>query len=104
MSKAFMWLKNGLALAAMLCLGFWLGSGRPVHAYDDGSGQGVQFQLVGGNLADSLLVYQPTTKTIYVYRSATQGNDALQCSYKFQMEGPGAVIRRIPCAMQHLNP
>lgn len=104
MSKAFVWLKNGFAVVGVLCLGFWLGSARQVHAYDDGSGQGVQFQLLGGNLTDSLLVYQPNTKTVYVYRGATQGNDALQCTYKFQMTHPGDVIGRIPCGMQKLIP
>jgi hypothetical protein len=65
---------------------------------------GVQFQLDGINPSSSLLVYQPETRTIYVYQGATTGNSNVQCSYKFQMTRPGEVIRRVPCPIPKLNP
>jgi hypothetical protein len=94
-----------LALVGVLAVGFWLGAGRTVKAssYQSGGGD-VEFQLTGINPTSSLLVYQPGTKTVYVYQGATTGNSALQCSFMFQLDKPGNVIRRIPCAVQQLNP
>ena len=105
MEKVWEWTKNGLALVGVLALGFWLGSGRTVNASSYPSGGGdVEFQLTGINETSSLLVYQPGTKTVYVYQGATTGNALLQCSFMFQLDRPGNVIRRIPCAVQQLNP
>ncbi|MGA7859557.1 MAG: hypothetical protein WCA11_16600 [Terracidiphilus sp.] len=104
MQKALGWARNGLALVGMLALGFWLGAGRTVKASSYENGGNVEFQLAGVNETSSLLVYQPSTKTVYVYRGATQGNSALQCSYKFQMETPGGVIQRVPCPVQTAIP
>jgi hypothetical protein len=105
MEKVWEWTRNGLAILGVLALGFWLGSGRTVNAstYQSSTGD-VEFQLTGINPTSSLLVYQPGTKTVYVYQGATTGNDALQCSFMFQLNKPGQVIRRIPCAVQQLNP
>ena len=105
MSKVWIWMKNGLALFGALALGFWLGSGRSVSAssYESG-GMGVQFQLAGVNETSALLVYQPDTKTVYVYQGATLGNSNLQCSYMFRLTRPGEVIHRVPCAVPELNP
>jgi len=105
MGKVWEWTKNGLALAGVLALGFWLGAGRTVIASSNqSSGGDVEFQLTGISPTSSLLVYQPGTKTVYVYQAATTGNAALQCSFMFQLEKPGNVIRRIPCAVQQLIP
>ena len=105
MEKAWGWAKKGFALIGVLALGFWLGSARSVRASSEESGgMGVQFQLAGVNETSSLLVYQPETKTVYVYQGATQGNSNLQCSFMFRMTRPGEVIRRVPCAVPRLNP
>ena len=105
MEKAWEWTRNGLAILGVLAAGFWLGAGRTVNAssYQSGGGD-VEFQLTGINETSSLLVYQPGTKTVYVYQGATTGNAALQCSFMFQLDKPGNVIRRIPCEVQRLNP
>ncbi|MGA2206218.1 MAG: hypothetical protein ABSG10_05760 [Terracidiphilus sp.] len=105
MEKVWGWGRNGLALVGILALGFWLGEDRTVRAssYDSGGGN-VEFQLTGINPTSSLLVYQPGTKTVYVYQGATTGNAALQCSFMFQLNKPGNVIRRNPCAVQQLIP
>jgi hypothetical protein len=103
MEKAWGWAKNGLALGGVLALGFWLGSGRAVKASSYSSGD-VEFQLTGISPTSSLLVYQPGTKTVYVYQGATTGNASLQCSFMFQLDRPGNVIRRIPCDVSKLNP
>lgn len=104
MDKIIVWARNGLAVVGILALGFWLGSGRTVHAASYESGQGVQFQLAGLDHSSSLLVYHPQTKTVYVYQGAMLGNSALQCTYMFQMDRPGDAIRRVPCAVQRLIP
>ena len=105
MEKAWWWLRSGLALVGVLALGFWLGAGRTVNAssYESG-GTGVQFQLTGINPTSSRLVYQPETRTVYVYQGATTGNSAMQCSFMFQFEKPDGVIRRIPCPASSLIP
>lgn len=104
MEEGWAWLKNGLAFVGVMALGFWLGAGRAVNASSDSSGQGVQFQLTGLDHSSSLLVYHPGTKTVYIYQDAMQGNSALQCTYMFQMDRPGDVIRRVPCGVQKLIP
>ena len=105
MSKLSKCVRNGSAILALLMLGYWLGAGSPVKASNNGDyGGDVQFQLTTFNETSSLLVYQPATKTVYVYRGATVGNSAVQCSYKFQMDRPGGVIQRVSCPVQSLNP
>jgi hypothetical protein len=93
-------LRDLLAVIGVLAFGCWLGSGHGVHA----SGDDVQFQLQGINEASSLLVYQPSTKTVYVYRGAMAGNSALQCNFKFELTKPDGVIRRQNCDVQSLLP
>jgi hypothetical protein len=90
------WVRNLLALAGVLALGFWLGSSKPVKAANS-SGSDVEFQLTGVNESSSLLVYQPGTKTVYVYRGATAGNSVVQCSFKYLLGAPGAAIQRVNC-------
>ncbi len=104
MRRLWEWMRNGLAFGAVLALGFWLGADRTVKASTSDSGMGVQFQMEGINPSSSLLVYQPETRTIYVYQAATSGSSNVQCSYKFQMTRPGEVIRRVPCPLPELNP
>jgi hypothetical protein len=108
MAKVWGWARNGLAVSGLilgvLACGFWLGAGRTVQASSSDAGMGVQFQLAGVSEASSLLVYQPETRTVYVYQGATLGNSYVQCTYKFEMTRPGEVIRRIPCPVQQLNP
>ena len=105
MSKVWTWTRNGFAFIGAMALAFWIGTGRMASAssYETG-GAGVQFQLAGVNESSSLLVYQPETKTVYVYQGATVGNSNLQCSYMFRMTRPGEVIHRVPCAVPQLNP
>jgi hypothetical protein len=104
MQKALELARNGFAILGLLAIGFWLGAGRTVKASSSDSGQGVQFQLTGMNPTSSLLVYQPNSKTVYVYQGATTGNSALQCSFMFELNRPGDVIRRVSCAIPKLNP
>jgi hypothetical protein len=105
MKAVWEWTRNGLALIAVLALGFRLGATRTVNASSGDSSMGdVQFQLTNVGPTSSLLVYQPRTKTVYVYQGATTGNSALQCSLKFQLDRPGDVIRRVACDVPQLNP
>jgi hypothetical protein len=92
-------------MIGVLALGYWFGGAHTVKASSYGADSyGVQFQLTGINEASALLVYQPESKTVYVYQGATVGNSALQCSYKFQIDRPGGVIRRTQCNVPQLNP
>jgi len=89
------WLRNTLAILGVLAIGYWLGSSRTVKAASY-SGD-VEFQLTSVNETSSLLLYQPSTKTVYVYRGATVGNSMLQCGYKYLLNAPGAAIQRVNC-------
>ena len=105
MKTVWGWTRNGLAVIGLLPLGFWLGAGRTVKASSyESDGMGVQFQLDGIRPESALLVYQPGTKTVYVYQGATLGNANVQCTFKFQLTRPGEVIRRVPCPVPQLNP
>ncbi len=105
MERTGTWVRNGLAFAGALALGLWLGSARSAKAAGyDSSGNGVQFQLTGVDETSSLLVYEPGARTVYVYRGATVGNSALQCSYMYRLSRPGETIHRESCAVQNLNP
>ncbi len=64
----------------------------------------MQFQLGSVSEHSSLLVYQPGTKTVYVYQGATTGNSYLQCSFMFELGTPGGAIQRVPCAVPKLMP
>jgi hypothetical protein len=98
-------MRNGLMLAGVLALGYWLGAGGTAKASSyNADAADVQFQLVGINEHSSLLVYQPESKTVYVYQGATTGNSYLQCTYKFQLGKPGGAIQRLPCPVPSLLP
>lgn len=90
--------RDGLALVGIFALG-WMLHIRTVHAATDD----VQFQLQEVHPNSTLLVYQPSDKTIYVYQGATIGNSSLQCSYLYHMDAPGGVIRRENCAVPSLK-
>lgn len=97
MQKAVAWTRNGLALVGVLALGFWFGSSRTVKAATYGYGDDLQFQLAGVSDHSSLLLYDPGSKTVYVYQGATSGNSDVLCSFKFQLDRPGGAIRRVNC-------
>jgi hypothetical protein len=105
MERLLLGVLNGLALVGVLALGCWLGAVGTVKASSYApTGGDVQFQLTGVNETSSLLVYQPGTKTVYVYQGATTGNSNLQCSFKFQLGTPGGAIQRTNCAVHTLLP
>jgi hypothetical protein len=87
------WLRNSLAVVGVLAVGYWLGGARAVNASSDD----LEFQLTNIGEGSSLLVYQPSSKAVYVYRGATAGNSTLQCSYKYVVGAPGASIQRLNC-------
>jgi len=105
MNQLTRWLKEILPILMILALAYWLGVTRPVRSTVYAANQDdPQFQLTTVNQASSLLVYQPDTKTIYVYQGATTGSSSVQCSFKFQLGKPGAVIQRVPCPVASLLP
>jgi len=105
MTDVARWLRNGLAAVGVLTLFYCLGVTRPARSTVYAANQvDPQFQLATVSQSSSLLVYQPDTKTIYVYQGATTGNSAVQCSFKFQLGKPGGVIERVPCPVPSLMP
>jgi len=105
MEKLSTWVRNGLALVGVLALGYWIAAAGTVKASISSAPPGdVQFQLGSVSEHSSLLVYQPATKTVYVYQGATTGNSNLQCSFKYQLGAPGGAIQRVACPVQSLLP
>ncbi len=93
MEKSINHLRNLLAVLGLLAVGYWFGTSRTVKA----SAGDTEFQLSGVSEGSSLLVYQPVSKTVYVYRAATTGNANVECSFKFVVGQPGKAIQRINC-------
>jgi hypothetical protein len=93
------WAKGALIAAAALALGLWLGNARAARASSDAGGGVLEFQLAGVNERSALLVYQPSTRTVYVYQGATTGMSDIGCSYMFQLGRPGEAIHRENCAV-----
>ncbi|MGA3081310.1 MAG: hypothetical protein ABSD44_08005 [Terracidiphilus sp.] len=105
MGRVSLWVRSGLAVGCVLALGYCLGAKGTVKASSNSANESnVAFQLTGVNETSSLLIYQPGTRTIYVYRGATTGNSYVQCSFKFQLSLPGDTIQRVPCDVQKLLP
>lgn len=105
MEKLSLWVRNGLAVVGLLALGCWFGASGTVKASSSAANEGdVEFQLGSVSEHSSLLVYQPRTKTVYVYQGATTGNSYLQCSFQFELGAPGGAIQRVPCAVPKLLP
>lgn len=104
MERAKAFLRNAMAVIGLLAIGYWLGNGRTVKASDNSGSGNMEFQLTGVNEASSLLVYQPSTKTVYVYRGATVGNSTLQCSFKYVLGAPGEAVQRVNCPAGSANP
>jgi len=102
MAKAWVWMRNGLAVVGLVALGFWLGAGRTVRASDFGGG-GLEFQLTDVKPSSALLVYQPAHSTVYVYQGATTGNAELHCSFMFELDRHSGTIHRENCAMGSLT-
>jgi hypothetical protein len=100
LAKGTEWLRNVPAFVGVVALGYWLGSERAVKA----APSDIAFQLVDVKETSSLLVYQPASRSVYVYRGATVGSSALQCSYKYVLDAPGGVIERVPCPVQSVRP
>ncbi len=94
-------LRNGLALVGVLAVGYWLGSGRTVKAATTPSD--IAFQMTGVSQTSALLVYQPSSKTVYVYNGATTGSSNLQCAYEFVLGAPGGAIERKNCPVPSLR-
>ena len=101
--KDWGWAKGAGIAAAALALGLWLGNARGARAgsyADDGP---VQFQLSGMSERSSLLVYEPSKRTVYVYQGATTGNSYVGCSYMFELGRPGEPIHRENCAVTSMR-
>ncbi|HVC45733.1 MAG TPA: hypothetical protein VND90_00675 [Terracidiphilus sp.] len=91
------WVQVGVLAVAALALGLWLGNARAARAASTTNDGPLEFQLAGVNEHSSLLVYQPQTRTVYVYQGATTGMSEIGCSYMFQLGKPGETIHRENC-------
>lgn len=99
MTKKLGWVQGAVLAVAALALGLWLGNARAARASSYGNGEALEFQLAGVNEHSSLLVYQPSSRTVYVYQGATTGSSEIGCSYMFHLNKPGDAIQRENCAV-----
>jgi hypothetical protein len=94
---------------ALLCLavaaGWWVrGAGTAVYAQHSGgsSGANLAFQLVGAGPQQSLTVYNPDNRTLYVYSHINDGDSHVSCYNSFTLERLGGPIDRQNCAVGEL--
>ncbi len=103
--------RNMVRDAAMLliagAIGWWAhGANAPVRAAGAGSdtardGGGFGFQFVGSGPEASLTLYNPESKTLYVYPAAI-GNAHINCAFSIHIEKPGAPLDRQNCSIGSL--
>ena len=94
-------LRDFVLLAFAAALGWWAHSAdTAVHAEPNRpSDEGLAFQFGGGaNIYGSLTLYNPSTRTLYVYPSAVN-SDHINCAYSLQIDRAGGPIQRTNCPM-----
>ena len=97
---------------AVVCLAvavgwWWRGAGTTVLAQrsssSSSSSRGAEvdgtlaFQFVGSGAQQSLAVYNPANRTLYVYPRGGEGNSHISCEYSFTINRPGAPMDRQNC-------
>ena len=90
--------RNGVLVCVAAAFGWWLrSSGTPVHA---SSSEGtLAFQFLGAGPQQSLAIYSPDNKTLYVYPQIGQGSSHINCEYSFTISRPGAPLDRQNCSV-----
>lgn len=101
-------IRDALLVAVAVLAGWWLRSADTAvlaqhstsssSARDDG-GAGLSFQFGSGRPEDSLTVYNPASRTLYVYPRVGTGNSHISCQYMFHVKNPGGPIDRENCAV-----
>ena len=104
---------------ALVCLAvavgwWWRGAGTTVLAQKSsspssshGSSTGdtsLSFQFDGGSPQQSLAVYNPANRTIYVYPRVGAGSSYINCEYSLTVANPGTPIRRENCPIGEQAP
>src|SRR4051812_48829885 len=100
-------MRDALLVAAPVLVGWWLrGPDATVLAQHSGSSSsarggdsGLSFQLGGGNPQESLTIYNPGNRTLYVYPHVGTGNSHMTCQYMLRIDAPGGPIDRQNCAV-----
>jgi hypothetical protein len=99
---------RGLALLGLaVAVGWWArGGGTTVLAQKSSSSSSARgsdadsnlaFQFVGAGSQQSLAIYNPDNRTLYVYPRVGEGNSHVSCEYSFSITRPGAAIDRQNC-------
>jgi hypothetical protein len=95
---------------ALVCLavavGWWLrGAGTTVLAQrSGGSSSALAFQMAGTGPDALLTVYNPDSRTLYMYPRIGAGSSTINCAYSFKVWSPGAPLERENCPMGELTP
>jgi hypothetical protein len=96
---------RGLTLLCLaVAVGWWArGGGTAVLAEKSSSSSSssgdanLAFQFVGAGTQQSLAIYNPDNRTVYVYPRVGEGNSHINCEYSFTIGRPGAGIDRQNC-------
>jgi hypothetical protein len=96
---------------ALLCLAiavgwWWRGGGtttvlaqRSSSSSSARSDDSLAFQISGIGQDTALTVYNPSSRTLYVYPRVATGNSYINCEFSFTVAMPGAPIERKNCPM-----
>ena|SRR5438105_4695999 len=98
--------RDVLLVAVAVMVGWWVrGADAPVSAQHSSSSSsarstgesGLSFQFQDGSPQQSLTIYNPTNRTLYVYPRIGTGNSHISCEYMLKVASPGAPIDRQNC-------
>jgi hypothetical protein len=86
--------RDGVLVVFALVVGWWAHGGRPVQA----AAEDYSYQFMSNNVNNALTVYDPHTRTVYVYQGVSSlGGSHVNCSYMFHMTYAGQPIERENC-------
>ncbi len=84
-------------VAFAVAVGWWMrGADRTVVAQAAGS-DNLAFQMIGTGPESTLAMYNPGTRTLYVYPHAGSGSSNVTCTYGFLVNAPGMPLVRRNC-------
>jgi len=92
---------------ALVCLAVavgWWWRGTPVHATGSSGSSPLAFQMTGTGPDALLTVYNPDSRTLFMYPRIGAGSSTVNCAYSFKVPSPGAPLQRENCPMGELTP
>ncbi len=91
------WARDLVLVAFALCVGWWMRSADRAVMAQTGSSDNLAFQMIGTGPDSTLAMYNPGTRTLYVYARAGSGSSNVTGTYGFLVNTPGMPLVRRNC-------